>query len=74
MTTTRPTLSGAVDEDTLDNWHAFADAHNVTLSALLEGIGRQLDPQARRLPVFLVRALAEARRVKSYRKDRRPVD
>lgn len=73
MPSDRPTLSASVDEDTLDTWHDFCAAHGVTISALVEAIGRQLDPRVRP-PRFLAEAIKAARRIQAERRDRRPLD
>lgn len=71
MPTDRARLVVALDDDTHDRWRAFADAHGVTLAALLEALGRLLDLE-RPSPIFR-QAITDARMIQSQRKDRRTV-
>lgn len=70
MPTDRPTLKGAVDEDTFDRWHDFARTHGVDIAALLEAIGRRL--QSEQPPGWQRQLVADARNIRADRRDRRP--
>lgn len=69
MPTDRSRLIVALDDDTYDKWRAIAQRHGVTLSALIEAIGRRLDPD--RPTPLLRQAIADARSVMAERNDRR---
>lgn len=74
MPTDRPYLRGSLDEDTFDRWHDFANRHGLDVSTLLEAIGRRLDPTAVRLPRWQTELVADARRIRAERRDRRRPD
>lgn len=73
----RKKLSGMVDPKTYAAWHGFARSRGVTLTALLEALGRRLDtldqPDAR-LPPVIRDAVKEARDVGWQRERRAPTD
>jgi hypothetical protein len=73
MPSKRPLLAGSVDPETHDRWHAFANEHGVSYSALLEAMGRSLplEPGAK-LPSWLRVAVIMATVIDDERSDRRP--
>lgn len=73
MPSKRPILGGSVDPETRERWHAYVEHYDVSLSALLEAMGRLLEPGGRQ-PAWLERAVALASAVDDERRDRRPVD
>lgn len=74
MGTDRSKLRGNVDEDTLDRWRAFADEYGLDMSWLLEAMGRKLPQPGERLPTWFREVVAEARRVRAQRRNRRVKD
>ena len=57
-----------VSEEAFENLRAFADEHGITVTALLEALGRSLPPA--RTPRWLAEVIAEARRVDAERRRR----
>lgn len=69
MPTDRGRMIVALDDDTHDKWRALAGTHGVTLSALIEAIGRLIDPD--RPTPLLRQAISDARVIMVERNDRR---
>lgn len=61
----------ALEDETHDRWRAVAQYHGVTLSALLEAIGRLIEPEPREEWPLLRQAVIDARRIQAERNDRR---
>lgn len=73
MPTDRRRLQANLDEDTYDQWHAFTDAFNLTISSFCEGLGRNLDPTGRQ-SAFLRKVIADSSIIQAQRTDRRQPD
>jgi hypothetical protein len=66
-------LSVKLESDTYERWSAFAAAHRVTLSALIEAIGRNLPVPGERLRLWqqIVDEAADIRLDRSRRANKR---
>lgn len=59
----------ALDDDTIERWRRFARTNGVTISSLIEALGRQIDDDD---PSDLLRhAVVDAREIMAERNDRR---
>lgn len=70
MPTDRRHLSASVEDDTLDAWHAYCRTAGVSISALVEAMGRALPPAGPDVG-WLRQRVAEARQIMVDRQDRR---
>lgn len=70
MGTKRRRMVVALDSETIDRWRAVASHHGVTLSALLEAMGRLIEPAGPGWPL-LTQAVTDARAIMVERNDRR---
>jgi hypothetical protein len=70
MPSARPLLTATVDDETRDLWRDFANFHGVSVSALIEAIGRYLVTDAP-LQAWQRRMLQDARVIDAERRSRR---
>lgn len=65
-------MTGYVDAETRARWHAYADHLDVSLSVLLEAMGRLLPEPGEWVPPWLRRVDRLASALEDERRDRRP--
>lgn len=66
-------LTAKVDAETYQGWHLWARSRGVTVTALIEAIGREVerhDEPDDRLPPWLRRAVRDAREIDGDRRRR----
>lgn len=68
MPSGRPLLVASVDDETRDQWRTFAALHGVSVSGLIEALGRMLD--GKRPPSWQATAIGEARAIDAERRAR----
>lgn len=61
-------LNVFLTEESFHEWRAFCDEHGVSVTALIEAIGRALPELPARPSGFIADAIREARRVDSQRR------
>lgn len=69
----RKKLGGLVSDECRNSWKLFARSRGVTVTGLLEALGRHLadmDQPEARLPPLLRQAIAEAREIDDDRRQR----